>query len=496
MSAVLTKEIQPLSLVRTLDGRVYGKKLDWDTRTEQPLPSFCQPIREDMIKASALIALRPEADRESIYGAYEHDLKFLQRRLADVVTCVENAVRHSVIRQSRNELGPDKEWDKLKKNIPSFGQINMLDLSADLAAKEPAVLLASLQSSYRSGVTLLLERMCLWFDTLVGFEFVGQVEFTSSETGRYYYYRHSLTQRTKFTEQNTDSEETHDPEVPFGERITYTTSEYRTWAEVHDLELHEHHIVRAREQPIAEFAQPLPVRVKAFVEALPTWLRLHMKVVSGTITLERIIKRKLQEKEGLEVKILNVTKGSPAVVLGHYAFVGWSDDDLRETGGTLSHLQKNYREARTKWWWGVLQWSLCVLLVVGGFAYFISHKISESNAEGAAKYQAFLGAVSGLEQYTIRKNEHVNLPDGQPLAYMGIQKSVAQNRIALTTSVKDGWSNGNYGYYELTLSPDGMKYGFADLAPDLRIPSIIRVINATDDTVTFVVEPNHFTQRR
>ncbi len=487
MNTATTDRAVPESLVRVLSGRVYGQQLEWDTRAVQPLPAFCEPIGEEMVRASVLIALPSGSGRESIYRAYEEDLKFLQKRLSDIVACVKSAVRHSAIRQSHNELSEEKEWEKLKKNIPSFGHISMLELSADLAAQESEMLLASLQVAYRSGVKLLLERMCLWFDTLVGFEFVGQVEFTSRETGRYYYYRHSLTQRTKMNETRVDIKETDDPEVPFGQRVTYTTAEQRHWIEVHDLELHEHHIVRAREQPIADFAQPLPPRVKAFIESLPSWLRHHMTVVSGTITLERIIKRKLQEKEGLDVKILNVTKGSPAVALGNYTFVGWSDDDLRE-GRVMSHIQKNYSEVRNKGWWRFSMRALLALATVGILIGFALHTIAKSDAESAATYQKFVEEVRGQEQHTVKKNDYTVLEGEYPIAYMGRQQHDGGYRAALTTSVRKGWEPGSYGYYQLTVGPDRVYYGFADLAPDLRIPLVIRVVSATDESITFVVE--------
>ncbi|QQR78315.1 MAG: hypothetical protein IPJ68_04510 [Candidatus Moraniibacteriota bacterium] len=479
-----------MALVRRLGDRSYGEPMAWDERSEQPLPSFCDAIADEMLRASKLLDLQSVAEHEPVFVAYEQDLRFLQRRLADIVKCVENAVRFSSIRKAENELNPEKEWEKLRASIPSFGQVNMLDLPAEVAAEEPMQVLATLQSGYRNGVNLLLGRMCLWFDTLVGFEFVGQVETAGPATGRYYYYRHSLTHRTQLKEQQVDIEVTDDPEVPFGQRTTYTTLERRRYAEVHDLELHEHHIVRAKRQDIVDFEQPLPIRVRSFIDSLPAWLRPHMQIVSGTITLEKIIRRTASAKEGVEVKVLNVMKGSPVVALGTYALVGWSDDDLRADGGSWSRLQKNYREMRRKHWWRTVMAISAGSIVLVGIIGFFWNLSQEERAEDLAKYQAFVQNFNGEPRHTIKKSELISLPGGQPLVYLGLQRGGGVGaRIVLATTLEKAYVEKNRSSYTLIHGYEANTYyGSVDLGTELGIPATVYVISANDEAITFVMD--------
>lgn len=354
-------------LVRIVGSRLYGVSMDWAKRAEQAFPQFCVSIYDEMIEASALLKLGEGADHEAIYAAYAIDLKFLKRRLDDIVQMVNSAVRFSKARRTfDNQLGEDAEWQAIKNSIPGFGSMSMLSMTADMAAQESVKLLADMKQTYSSSAEELLRRMCLWLDTLTAYEFVGQVELTSPTTGRYYYYSRSVTRKTVNHEEFVEQE---DPFEPFSARTVFRRIARDYWREDHDVELHEHHIVQASRQPISDFEHRMPKRVQNFLEQTAPWLLRHMGILSGTMTMEKIIKRTARSDEG---HVDNVSVFDPAVTLGNYALVGWTEKDMAD-GGVRSRIQKNYERERNSHLWNISKRiSLGVICVLSlGFFVFL-----------------------------------------------------------------------------------------------------------------------------
>ncbi len=481
-----TAQVSPLA--RNVGSRLYGVPMNWEQRAEQAFPQFCVSIFDEMVEASALLKLGEGADHEAIYAAYAIDLKFLKGRLADIVNMVDTAVRFSKApRTTDNQLGEDAEWKAIRNSIPGFGSMNVLSMTADMAAQEPKKFLTDMKAAYHKGTEELLHRMCLWLDTLTAYEFVGQVELTSTTTGRYYYYRRSV------TKQEIGKEEFVEPAEgsfdPFARQV-FRKIDRTHYREDHDVELHEHDVVQVSRQKISDFEHPMPERVRNFLEQTAPWLLRHMGILSGMMISEKVIKRTARSEEVHADKVSEFVF-DPAVTLGNYALVGWTEKDMID-GGVRSRIQKSYERARRSHLWRIAQVILAVLAVVVAAGFFVRHMINESDAKEVAKYQQFVSELNGYEQLTVKKNDYTVLLGTYPVAYMGKQQYGNGYRIALTNSVRDGWKEGHFGYYQMDSGPDRVNYGFADLGPALRIPLSIRVLNANDESVTFVVS-RHYT---
>lgn len=458
---------------------------------EQELPASFQSIADELLAEMQLLQLGADAGRSAIHAAYQHDIGFLNGRRCDFVAFIKAGVRASLIRAkepgndhvSGIEQDVKSQWKLVEKAIPSAGHVPLVNFSADHAALGDAELLVHLQTEVRAAVNRLLKLVCLWFDTLVAKEFVGLVEFTSPEAARYHYFRPQVTREV--VKKVDETQITVDPTAPFGEQTTYVQSQGEIVRFTTNLERHDHDIVDARADPVEDYPDRMPHRVCEFLKETPTWLRKHLVVVSGTITLERVRRRVVHTEDVGEI-VTSVWKGSPAIALGPYAPLGWSSDDLSREPMTF-FSEKFAEPARKAARTSAIRWIIAGLAIFCLAAATIWYFVDQSRKADAAAYQAFLDEhVKGHHVVMISTREMVELPGGQPIYYLG--KGYVDGSLALTSNPDQAWKAQNRFRFDLPENGPEGDYGTVDLGPVMGIPALMHIINADKDGISFTIE--------
>lgn len=475
---------------------------------EQQIPDGFLPLAGELRDQVKLLKLPAGASRTDIYAAYQADIKLLNSRRKDLVAFIKSGVRASIIRtkeranESTYEVDKDVEmqWGLVEQAIPPAGHAPLINFSADHAALNESELLDHLQVEANAAVDRLLKLVCLWFDTLVAKEFVGLVEFTSAEAARYHYFRPQVTKEV--IAKGAGQSQTYDPTAPYGERTTYTNSSGQVERTTHSLERHQHDIVDARTHSVEDYPDRMPQRVCDFLNQTPDWLRKHLVVVSGTITMERVRRRVVHTEDVGEI-VTSVWKGSPALALGPYAPLGWSSDDLaRETAVFFNEkLAGPVRRAlRNKVLATIVACVLGVTALVGGIWYMVAEN-SRASEEARLTYVRQHSAgqqVLTLEKsvapvYNFEKKDEklarITLPGGQPFYYLGkLQGTGSNHQFTFTSDPKAAWQTGARQSFVLPASSGKVHYGTVDLGPSLGIPANMHVLQADESIVQFTIE--------
>ena len=273
-------------------------------RLNQDLPQFCEVIMEEVQALSALLKLKIGVDHDAIFDACRHDVELLDNRMRSIQAMGKYLIAYNSF---ENPLSSNEQWQKIEQQIPTDDLF--LNLTAEKAALPANELLQNLQESFRQGVGNLMRIMCFYIDLLVSEEYIGIVKFTSTRAGKYFYYRHDAVK----------------------EEVSKVRKALRFFDDVKQLELHEHHIVRATQSTIADYDARVPPRVRRFLDNIPSWIRPHMKIISGEVTLQSITKRVAEQ--GFETRTIAIWKGYPTLTLGHYIFVRWRDENHRRKEG-------------------------------------------------------------------------------------------------------------------------------------------------------------------
>ena len=501
-------------LAMLLGPRSYGNAgLKTPAMFQQNIPPGFEPIADDIHGALQLLKLERGATRDAIYDAYRRDIALLNSRRDGFIAFIKAGIRASIVRAKKlageSYYDPDKDvetqWSTIEKVIPPAGHAPFITLSADHAALGEAELLSHLHSEANVAPQQLLKLVCFWFDILVSKEFVGLVQFTSAEAARYHYFRPQVT-RTTVKSVNEDKQIGFDPTAPMGEQTIYERTQGEIIEVTTTLERHDHDIVHARTHSVEEYPDQMPQRVVDFLNATPAWLRKHLVVVSGTITMERVRRRVVATEQVGEI-VTSVYKASPAIALGSYAPIGWSGDDmLREATSFFSQklAQPAKRVVRNK----TLMIVAATLLIVSAIIGAIWYAISESNRASAEAYQAYhqeysagrqvltiektsvsYNYRSGGTETTVTKSAMITLPGGQPLYYLGkVQGPGSNYTFTFTPDPKTAWQTGARQNLVLPNNHNKVHYGTVDLGPNLGIPAMMHVLHADETTVQFTID--------
>lgn len=343
-----------------LQGREYGVVSRPHEKFFQELPPSLVKVGKSLETESALLALadNPVPTKEQIFEAYGKDLNLFKSRHSEFRDCLKQAVRYSIIvnTKSNQEEETKKVWGNLEKEMPAISNAPILELSYIRASKEASVLLMELKTEVGLGIERLLRVFALWLQELVEAEFIGLVEWTADDVCRYHYFH----QRASAEVLKKETVETHnfDGSQLFGERNTNTTVKRTETKRSRFLVRHVHHIINAKLHPLGKYKGKKPARVKGFLSMIPGWLKPHLQIVDGTITMEEQIKLKIAETTTTEEEIISAYKYSPGVLLEPFNLIGWNSDDIE----------------KTQWWpkkfsyvftWILIAYSVVAILVLG-----------------------------------------------------------------------------------------------------------------------------------
>ncbi len=478
-----------------LHGRRYGVESDElpaNQRFTQDLPEVFRELAVQLRQQSKLLDLDAglEPAKPAIFAAYAEDLTLLKRYLEEFEACVKNAIRCSIKGSPTSSIDVDdkvkKTWAELRKQIPPLGRAPLLELPASRAAKPAPQLLLELQTEFGFGVERVLRLMTYWMQLLVEQEFVGLVEWTDLDVAKYHYFRHDHTEQTLRDDSKTEHE--FDPSQPIGEQNRERTTRRRVIRTSRFRERHVHHIVAAQLHRLLDYPQPVPPRIREFLESVPSWLRPKLQIVEGQITMEEQIRRQVGESVRVETEIISEYKYSPGVLLGYFNLLGWSATDLRQEGTSFFRGQTASGVARRQHRQRMLResalWIIGVLAVISPVTFFIV----KDGQNRERKRQAYVAEHSVLPVMTVAKGSPLVLPSGlrMPVYFAGrMQSSSGDFALAAMRESADSTSMALPGHYWFDLTND--QYGDVDLGPTFGLFFRLHVLGMTEKSLRYSV---------
>jgi hypothetical protein len=298
-----------LSLI--LGGRQYGESDGdyYDSRFKMDLPPKLLQLGQDLLSASRLQMLVPDAAYEDIYAAYGSDLNILTRCRKSLATCIEAAIR---ARASEADEDAQAFLSKLTEELKSFDYQPSLDLGAEALKLEPRILVPRLQLQFQVDVDALVRRTALWLHTLAERDHISVVEWFNPSALRYHFFR--------MDETHTDEGSKITKTGNFIDGVT-TTTETKTRI-ITASERRVHTVVGAQVHRLEQYRGRVPERISRFINEIPRELREYVSIVDGNVTQEEIRRKDISDRVAVETR--SVFQPDPAVLLfDTWALTGW-----------------------------------------------------------------------------------------------------------------------------------------------------------------------------
>ena len=484
-------------------GRTYGIKAPERKKFFEEIPEFLLPIGTEITEQSQLLKLAPAtAGKQAIYDAHTADLKLLKRYEAEFEAFLHAAVKASIEikdpaqrayanHNSTPESRVKKVWKELLGRIPPVAKLPLLELDCYRAAKDASVMLSELQADFPQSAERLLRRFALLLHLFCERDLIGLIEWTAEDVCRYHYFRQP--QSREVLDRRTEQSYSHHPERALGERNELKEKDVETTRVTRVEERHVHHVVNARSFPLTDYPDKVPASAAVLINSAPAWLKQHLSIVGGTITLQEIVRTQLSQEVKDEVIRESVTKGSPAAVLGDFNFFGWSSDDLRgktayyagQTTGILAEKKEDrYTHAVL-----LLATAFCLALI-SGLIYW-----QQVSSAAQAKRQAAYTAQVQSPTYTVERGDRLRLPgfDFNVMFYGG-----RNNRgFQFTLLPREGGHDYENQFERSNPQIRGESVfvrledyvGDVDLGQHFGIPIILQVVKIDTDSITYGIKP-------
>jgi len=102
--------------------------------------------------------------------------------------------------------------------------------------------------------------------------------------------------------------------------IAYGQNEFR-------LARHQHHVGNVVQNEIGNAQFPIPQKYAALIDAIPTWLKRHTRILEGSMFLEQVVEENLQTTVIEEIQNIQYTC-EPGIIIGHYVLAGWGEREI------------------------------------------------------------------------------------------------------------------------------------------------------------------------
>ncbi len=200
-------------------------------------------------------------------------------------------------------------------------------LTAELIAQSLPVIHEAVQQWLTTAGQTIANQLVLALHTLVEMDVVGIIEWPGERACKLHFFRHTVLQDRVMSQKTSTIR-----------RVERNTLSIEEWEQLrarnrYSIERHEHHVMNAVAQELGQNRYPIPVEYQELMDAIPKWLRPHIRVLEGELILERIAQRLLREEHWDSQPMLrNAYEIEPAILLGHYVLTGWGQKEVeRET---------------------------------------------------------------------------------------------------------------------------------------------------------------------
>jgi hypothetical protein len=201
-------------------------------------------------------------------------------------------------------------------------------LSAEFLAKPSSEVMIKLRAAIDRAVRELIGSFIACLQRLVQQCVCGLIDRPRSDLGRFTFFTEELTNQIvrRETRQRRKGKRKANSRVIGVDHVKTleTTTTHRRFTK------HEHHLMDTTERSPQFVRWPLPTRVEEWVMTTPTWLRSQLRVVEGTVILERSV---TWETTQTTTRVLAerdepVFAPDPALILGDFVLTGWSEPEM------------------------------------------------------------------------------------------------------------------------------------------------------------------------
>ncbi len=486
--------------------RQFGTEVT-DEGFSNPTPEIFNELKVKLVNESALLALDPEVvnDKNEVYSAYATDLKRLRTVLQGFEKWVRLGIRCSILpvfngvsAKEEAEKAATSLWEEMQDRVPQLAKRPLLYLPHTLAAKPVPQLVTVLKEEYTEGVEQVLRTLTCWLQILVDEEFVGLVEWTADDVCRYHFFRY---QRERTTLQDKEEDRiTFREELPEGQRTLYQRVRGKTVRKDDFQERHVHHIVNARPWGLEEYPYKVPSRVAEFIQGTPGWLRPLVNIVTGTITMEEVIRWKTGSRTDVEEEVISEYTGSPTVAIGPFSFIGWNDADLKKERTCFFWGQAAYiseREAERRETRKIVAVALLVVCALAGFIWWLAERDSRITLENFRTHERQFAGTTLMETGV---DELLNIPGLEGIRYGGAGAGVSFGCSICVTLTEEkimpvrSYTNPDSVALRTVVTrlkmedgPGTIVYGSADLLPEFGEHLTLHVVKATNKKIVYTL---------
>lgn len=282
-------------------------------RTESaPLSPSFQKVHTSM---GSWLTMPPVTTKADAFRVYNEKLAQLQDAAAETNTFLEAVSRARM----PNGGTPDRVLALQPYPQPKA-------VGVELAVQPLPTIVSTMNGILPRAAWHLLAEVQETFDDMVEEKQMGLIRFPSRDTAQYCYYTHH--DDTTVTGQRHRTQET-------ATTRTYTTETDRQ--RVVSLAFHQHDLIDIHVEKFRELPK-CPRRILALPEKIPAFLRPFVYLVQGQLirelTLEVELKREQWTDAATRVEaipqpvVIQRYHPDPALVIGHYVFAGWKEDEV------------------------------------------------------------------------------------------------------------------------------------------------------------------------
>jgi hypothetical protein len=211
-------------------------------------------------------------------------------------------------------------------DMPEFQHDLQDGLSADLWAKGPETIKATLDSSLDDDLRSLLGAVVRMLDSLVEKRRAGTIEWSCSESCVLTFYQGQTKQRATGVRHYANRTET-DVET------SLLTSVYR------------HDLIKVKPHALPAEQIPKPQRVQDFLRAIRKWLLPFLRIIDGTI----VRKQTGTTTTVLRTEVRTVLKPDPVIAIGDHVLVGWCPEEVEKDAEEERVRRAQEREEWLRW---------------------------------------------------------------------------------------------------------------------------------------------------
>tara|TARA_R110002072_G_scaffold282552_1_gene445502 strand:+ start:160 stop:1632 length:1473 start_codon:yes stop_codon:yes gene_type:complete len=270
----------------------------------------------------------------------------------------QEEIQHLVKNQCRTAI-------ELRADGPSVGSARQASVEAKLAEllddcggvfiMFPPVVTASarplaarvvydkLHSALRRACDQLASRFVSWLNDMRDKNLVGTIHWTTKSDCKLDFFRHVVIHESEATVTRT-SERVNDDSRSFL-RVRETESAHIS--DKHCLAKHEHHVTQAVAHKLEENWHPVPLQFQPLLDAIPSWLCPHVRILEGHQYLERVFVQNLRQREWqTEPIVRREFEAEPAILIGSYVLAGWGQAELDREKQRLNSIEFEAEKAK------------------------------------------------------------------------------------------------------------------------------------------------------